>query len=397
LEVREMKIAMMSRWNIPCGVSMHAELVGRAWVAMGHELEVLAPWEWEDYKTDVDEPFVKRCYRLPKPERKEGYFFDEKPFRDLNCDIFVVQNLEILPMEDLYKVYPFIREKAKTVFVVHEGKPPKAPIFYQFEWDGVVCFDERYKRFLEKIYPEEKIFIIPYPCHPLQYGDKMEARKKLGLPLDRKILFNYGIGVYRHLHLLPTIERIHREYPLILLTLTHIPEWYDLFESVRHRYPFIELRKGDIPISQLYTYLHASDALLVHKDSAEAVVVPSTAFLCLGSGCPILAYDTNFFETFDKEVIKYSDLGEVLREVFEGSERVKETLRRAEEFVNHHSSYVIGERFISLFRSLLSSREEVSSSFSQPSSTFAKKMVWIKNNFIQERKDSWEGGRQGIG
>jgi hypothetical protein len=42
-----MKIAMMSRWNIPCGVSLHAELVGRAWVEMGHDLQVLAPVEWE--------------------------------------------------------------------------------------------------------------------------------------------------------------------------------------------------------------------------------------------------------------------------------------------------------------------------------------------------------------
>lgn len=353
-----MKIAMMSRWNIPCGVSIHAELVGRAWVTMGHELEVLAPREWEDYHSDMDEPYVKRCYRLPKPERKEGYFFDEKPFKELDCDVFVVQNLEILPMEDLYKVFPSIRERNKTVFVVHEGKPPKDPTFYQFDWDAVVCFDERYREFLKKIYPEDKIFIIPYPCHPCLLGDRIEARKKLGLPLDKKILFNYGIGVYRHLHLLPTIEKVGQEYPLILLTLTHIPEWYDLFESVRHRYPFIELRKGNIPIPQLYTYLHSSDALLVHKDSAEAVVVPSTAFLCLGSGCPILAYDTNFFETFDKEVLKYSDLGAVLRELFEGSERVTETLRRAKQFVEENSSHVIGKRFINLFQSLLSGRKE---------------------------------------
>ena len=33
-----MKIKMMSRWNTSCGVSTHAELVGRAWVEMGHKL-----------------------------------------------------------------------------------------------------------------------------------------------------------------------------------------------------------------------------------------------------------------------------------------------------------------------------------------------------------------------
>ena len=40
-----MKIKMMSRWNTSCGVSTHAELVGRAWVEMGHKLKVLAPLE----------------------------------------------------------------------------------------------------------------------------------------------------------------------------------------------------------------------------------------------------------------------------------------------------------------------------------------------------------------
>jgi len=343
---------MMSRWNIPCGVSIHAELIGRAWVEMGHELKVLAPLEWENFQSDVDEPFIKRCYRMPKPNRKEGYFFDPEPFINLDYDIFVVQNLEILPMEDLLKIYPIIRNKSKTVFIVHEGKPPKDPTFYKFEWDAVVCFDERYKRFLEKIYPKEKIFIIPYPCHPILYGDKIEARKKLGLPLDKKIIFNYGIGVYRHLHLLPTIKRVNKDYPLILLTMTHIPDWYELFEAVKSIYPFIDLRKGDIPIKELYTYLHASDALLVHKDSAEAVVVPSTAFLCLGSGCPILAYDTNFFEVFNEEVIKYSELEVALKEVFEGSQKVKKTLENAERFVKMNSSFVIAEKFIRLFKTL---------------------------------------------
>ena len=344
-----MKIAMMSRWNIPCGVSLHAELIGRAWVEMGHDLQVLAPVEWEGYQCDADELYVKRCYTL---RNKPGYFFNPKPFLEQDCDVFVVQNLEILPMEDMLKVYPLIREKAKTVFVVHEGKPPKDTIFYEFDWDAVVCFDERYKKFLRDIYREDKIEVIPYPCHPVLHGDKVEARKKLGLPLDKKIVFNYGIGIYRHLHLLPILERLNQNYPLILLTLTHIQEWYDLFEAAKGRYQFIELRRGDIPIRELYTYLHASDALLIHKDSAEAIVVPSTANLCLGSGCPILAYNTNFFEIFNKEVIKYSGLGEAMVEVFEERDRLKETLRTAEEYVNRNSSYETAKRFVELFESL---------------------------------------------
>jgi len=346
-----MNITMMSRWNIPCGVSTHAELLGRALVKLGHNLKVLAPVEYNDYLTDEDEPYVLRCYRLPK--KREGFFFNPEPFLQDDCDVFIVQNLEILPMEELLKIYPKIKERAKTVFVVHEGKPPKDLTFYKFDWDAIVCFDERYREFLRNIYPEDKIKIIPYPCHPLMPGDKKDARLKLNLPLDRKIVFNYGIGIYRHLHLLPTIERVSKKYPLIFLTLTHIQEWYDLFDVVRIRYKFIELRNGKLPINTLYTYLHASDCLLIHKDSAEAVVVPSTAYLSLGAGQPILAYNTNFFATFDKEVLKYSSLQEALEDVFEQRDNVKSVLKIAEEYVTNNSSIEIAKRFIQLFESLL--------------------------------------------
>ena len=118
------------------------------------------------------------------------------------------------------------------------------------------------------------------------------------------------------------------------------------------------MRKGDIPIKELYPYLHASDALLVHKDSAEAIVVPSTANLCLGAGCPILAYNTNFFETFDKEVIKYTNLGDTLISVFKEDERVASTLQIAERYVRANSSYEIAKKFVEVFESLQTKSEQ---------------------------------------
>lgn len=356
-----MRIAMFSKWNVSCGVSMHTELLGRALVGMGHEVKVLAPMECDRPLAKEDELYVNRCcgsvdYPLDK-KREDGWFFDQTPFLD-NFDVFVVQNLEIMPMEELNLVFPKIKENAKTVLIIHEGCAPENPSFYKFEFDAIVCFDERYKdRFLLKIFPEEKIHIIPYPFHPLKKGDKKKAKKILGLPLDKKIIFNFGIGVFRELHLLPMLERLSKKYPLIFLTLTEVQDWYDLFEVAKKRYNFIELRKGPVSIDLLYTYLHASDAFIIHKDSAEAVVVSSTVYACLGSGCPVLAYGTNFFENFNEgEIIKYKspkDLSRKLEDVFEGRENVRLTLRKAEEVVRKDSSYVIGKRFIDLFEKLL--------------------------------------------
>jgi len=350
-----MKIGMMSRWNASCGVSMHAELVGRAWVEMGHTLKVLAPREWTKPLTQEDEPYVTRCYRLYyhlNEERKRKWFFNQDPFLE-NFDVFVVQNLEIMPMSNLFPVFSRIRKNSRTVLVIHEGSAPKEANFYKFDFDAVVCFDERYRdRFLRDIFPEAKIYIIPYPCYPLKKGDKKKAQKKLGLPLDKKIVFNYGLGVFRHLHLLPQMERLSKRYPLIFLTSTEIQDWYDLFEVAKKRYDFIELRRGPISMELLYDYLHASDALILHKDSTEATVVCSSIYACLGSGCPILAYDTNFVENFNGEIIKYKVFSEALEDVFEEKPLVRESLNKAEKFVKKNSSFEIANRFLELFEKL---------------------------------------------
>jgi len=348
------KIGMMSRWNVSCGVSTHAELTGKRWIKMGHSLKVLAPKEQNKPLTEQDESYVIRCYRLnSEVKREDGWFFDKKPFLD-DFDIFVVQNLELMPMKDLILLFPQIREKAKTVLVIHEGKAPENPDFYKFDFDSVVCFDRRYRdRFLRDIFPEEKIHIISYPCHPLKKGNKEQARKILGLPLDKRIVFNYGLGVFRHLHLLPEMERLSQRYPLLFLTLTEVQDWYDLFEVAKKRYKFIELRKGPVCLESLYSYLHASDALLLHKDSTEATTVSSTIYTCLGSGCLILTYNTNFVEDLGEEIIKYKKISKPLREIFEGNARVKTTLKKAEELVKRNSSHEIGKRFIELFEKLL--------------------------------------------
>ncbi|HJH27727.1 MAG TPA: hypothetical protein C5S37_13420 [Methanophagales archaeon] len=66
-----MKIGMMSSWNVPCGVAVHAELLGRAWVEMGHELKVFAPApiEWkvkQSLKAAKDYVMKKLSYEIGK-------------------------------------------------------------------------------------------------------------------------------------------------------------------------------------------------------------------------------------------------------------------------------------------------------------------------------------------
>jgi hypothetical protein len=338
-----MKVGMMSTWNVPCGAAVHAELVGRSWVEKGHNLTVFAPLE--EIKTrEKDEPYVIRNY-------SENYF-DPEPFIEADYEAFVHHNISKMPMKELFGIFSGINEKAKTVLIAHQGRILDDPYFAKFDWDAIVCFDERWKRFLGDIFPAEKIHIIPYPCHPIRHGDKAEARQRLGLPEDKKIVLIYGISAHKYFSLLPGIARLNKKYPLILLVLTSVDDWFDLFEALKWRYNFIELRKEALSTEELYTYLHASDCLIYHSDSSRDAVLSSTVHLCMGAGRPILAHYSNFVEKFNKELLKYGDIEGKLMDVFENREGCKETLKAASEYVKRNSAEVIAQKFIQLFETL---------------------------------------------
>ena len=347
-----MKIAMMSPWNAACGVAVHAELVGREWVKTGHELKVFAPANDENVITDKDESYVTRCYTVDREPVKglKPSSLNKEVCLESGCDIFIIQNLELMPMDKLLEIWPQIKAKAKTILVIHEGYLPPYPEFYQFDFDAIVCFDERYQRELIRKFPPDRIHIIPYPCHPLKPGDKRQAREKLGLPQDKKIVFSYGIVIHQHFPTLLPLENLNQEYPLLYLVLAAEGR-SELLDKAQDRYSFIQIREGGATVEELYDYLHASDALLLYKQSFN-IVVPSTVYLCLGSGCPIIMLEGRYTEDLGEEVLKYKDLDElkeVLAQVFEGRKADQEAV---EKFMAEKSARGVAQRFIELFESL---------------------------------------------
>jgi len=353
-----MKIGMMGGWNTDSGASFLAELIGRPWVEEGHDLTVFTFYDYAFHGTQiigVDEEYVIRCFTV------SGYTpntLNPVPFLTTDYDIFVVQDLGMLPKDLLGKIFHRIKKKAKTVNVIHDGKLAEDPAFYQFDWDAIVCFDERYKNFLAKAYDPDKIHIIPYPCYPSAKGDKVKARKKLGLPIDKKIVFGFGPAAKTGVEVLPSIAELSRDYPILLLVVTRDKTGIQEFGKLqKEEFMEIELREEAPDIKRLFDYLHASDALIFNKESASNVVVSSTVLQCLGSGCPIVARDSNYVEYLDKEVMKYSseeELKKKLCSIFEESKEYKTTMKVAEEYVKRNSAQAIGKQYIELFNSLLS-------------------------------------------
>jgi hypothetical protein len=349
-----MNIAMMSPWNVACGVAVHAELVGKEWVKMGHELKLLAPIEKETQPvTAKDESYVTRCYTMDREFIKgilKPLSLDPKPFLDSDYEFFVVQNLELMPMAELLKIWPQVKAKAKTILVIHEGYLPPYPEFYQFDFDAIVCFDARYQEQLIRKFSLDRIHIIPYPCYPLKLGDKRQAREKLGLPQDKKIVFSYGIVIQQHFPTLLPLQELSREYPLVYLVLAAEGRG-EILDKAQDRYSFIQMREGGRTVDELYDYLHAVDALLLYKQSPD-IVIPSTVYLCLGSGCPIVISEGRYTEELGDEVLKYKDfddLKEVLAQVFEGK---RPEQKAVDKFIAEKSAQKVAQEFIELFESL---------------------------------------------
>lgn len=321
---------------------------------MGHRLVVLAPIEEGKPQTAPDEPYVLRCYTVDR-NRVKGFkplFLDPAPFMELSYDVVVVQNLEIMPMKELLHIWPEVRSRAATVLVLHEGYVPPYEEFYTFEWDAIVCFDERYVRLFADKLPVDRMRIIPFPCHPWRPGDKEASRVKLGLPLEKKIVFSYGISLHTYTPILDALDELSREFDMVYLL---VPSEGGLPLELLGRYRFIWVRRQVLTVDELYEYLYAADALLLYKHSPD-VVVASTVYLCLGSGCPIVINESRYTETLDGEVLKYrgpEELKEVLARVFEGERPSEEAIRR---FIERHEASKVASMFIELFEELIGSK-----------------------------------------
>ncbi|MGB2601429.1 MAG: hypothetical protein WBD00_01765 [Candidatus Omnitrophota bacterium] len=355
-----MKIALMGAWNTDSGASIHAELIGRAWVEKGIDLKVFSFYRHSFHGTALtkkaaeEENYVTRCftvYGVPNPE------LDTAPILEADFDLFVVEDLGMLPMGNLLHIFPQIKKKAKTVNIVHDGTLSTKPEYFKFDWDHVVCFDDRYFKFLEDAYPEGKISIIPYPSFPLKKYDQAKARKELDLPKDKKIVLLFGQASDYALNTALVLDRLNEKYGVMLVLVTESEKSLEDFKRIKPKVSFdLKIIEKSPDHDLLYKYLYAADCMIYNKPSMPIAVVGSTVFQCMGSGCPIIALDSNFVYPFNREVFKYRDyyeLEECLVEVFEKGEKYQAQQKAIEEYLEDKSAEPTAEKFLELFENLL--------------------------------------------
>ncbi|MCZ6776689.1 MAG: hypothetical protein O7D34_09560 [Ignavibacteria bacterium] len=351
---------MMCLWNAANGPSVHAEFVGRAWVKAGHQLRVFSAKKHPDARSTFqeDEDFVIRHFSVDEimPVTRASWF-DASPLLNEAYDVFVAQNVERLPVEKLLEVFPRIKEKAVTVKVAHEGKPSEDPLYYKFDWDAIVCFDQRYKDYLIKFFPAERIHMIPYPYHPTKLGDKRRARNELQFRQDEKIVFSFGFRPKDIVSVLPSLNDLAKDYSLRYVVIANPDSDVNELGEAKKSYGFIDLQVRPLPLDELFTYLYASDVLLIHRESSQKykAVLSSSVCQVLGTGCPILFHESNYVELHGDEIVKYRNFEEMKRKLIYLFNNGFD-ISPVETFLRDHNADRIAERFLQLFDVLLRTR-----------------------------------------
>ncbi len=336
-----MKIAMMSAWNTDSGTAIHAETVGRAWIASGHELTVFSHIRNDFHGTGftgMDEDYVIRCFGT----QKTGYL-DSKPILDRNFDFFIIQDIRMLPVENLYRLLPKIKSRSKLVNILYENHLPEEKWFFKADWDTVVYFDRR-QEFFKEVYPRAKH--IPFPCFPPRSGNKAEARRKLNLPEGKNIIYFFCQRGYR-----PPITElpVQLQETSILLIVTQNGHSRAI-ERPGNKHGLVR-EEPALSRERFDDYLFASDICVLHKVStSDLAVVSSTAYQSLGTGCPIMApAESDFFKESGDEIIKYrsiTDLNRKLMEFTENREKLKKHMDNVKRFVRERSPEVISAMFL---------------------------------------------------
>ncbi len=342
-----MRIGILSRWNATCGVSMHAELIGRELIKMGCELVVFAPYVesankwWHHRVIRRDEEFVVRCYTETEPGKKHGGSIDEEKILSYNPDFLIVESYVSIPYLEVERLVR--RMNSPTVAVIHEGR--RSDILYSNlqVFDAIAVFDERYLKEMLKDH-EDLVRIIPYPCHRIR-----ESKRKFAE--DQLTFFTFGRqpeNEYRDY--LQALELIHKKHDFI----------YKVIRSdgaLSFKKPWLKELKKRLEDEELYRELSKSDVHLLPKGRTDAVVVSSTLSQCLGSLVPTVVPDTRHFEALPREkpVITYNsvdNLTEELEKLIEDEEYRKKIKNAAKRYVEENSSEKIARKLTELLNSV---------------------------------------------
>lgn len=351
-----MNIGILSRWNATCGVSLHAEMIGRELLRRGHNITVFAPYlesanRWWHHKLiRQDEDFVVRCYEEISPDGEDGTL-DIAKVLEYEIDILIVESYEKIPYAGVEKLVRVLKDKGvPSIAVIHEGAGEDILFSDMNIFEKVVVFD---KRFIEKVLQRrvstDKVEIIPYPCYPVNSSKREFAEDGIirffsfgRQPKEEYCPYVEGLKVLRKY-----FPNIHYKVIRAMDLLRINEEWISQEERI-------------LDYEDIVGELHKADIHLLPKGNTKRVVVSSTLYQILGTLTITVVPDNRFFDTIphgeDSPVVFYKDVEELvgnLRSLIKDDFLRKKIKENARKFVEKNDLRVITEKFERLINSIL--------------------------------------------
>ena len=360
-----MRLAIMGRWNATCGVSHHAEILGKELVKLGHKIVLFSPTltsankDWHHRHIDVvDEVWVHRVY-----EETDEYSYPlggairSESILEENYDIFIVEAYNRFPINEFGEIIDEVKKKAPIVLVLHLGFIRDVEPLTDLKWDAITVFDKRFIK--EVLKPLDKdiaknTIIIPYPYAII--NGVIAERPPFA---EGKTLFiTYGRQPpEEYIDYVRVLRKLQGKYDITYWVIRS-----DSKLPFKDRWIHQSLIRPDI--MHLHKYVKGADIHLLPKGETKAVVISSTLNQMLYAGTPTVVPDTRYFEYIRVNdsgfgaVVKYRqgdtiDLSKKLIALIERDDLRSEVSEKAKKLALKYSDKVVAEKYIELFNKLL--------------------------------------------
>jgi len=338
-----MRIAIIGRWRATCGVSLHAEIVARTLLEMGHDVRVFAPTldsankDWHHIPLRDKEEFVERCYdEVDEPKQKARAC--RHRVVEWNPDMVLVEVYHRLPLSLAEELRDAAGRGASIALVLHTTSYEETrPYLEAFPVDKVAVFDERWLR--EVLYPyrnelEDRLVIASYPClDPPAERPSLPFLRESTQPL----LATFGRQPIEELvDYVKALDILSQDYSFEYLVVRSDDK------DLPYRRPWLKVVHYKLGVEEIYTLLESAVLHLLPKGWTTKPVISSTLYQTIASLTPTIVPDTRYFETIPVDergfgaVVKYwgiRDLVRKLRLLLEDENTRRLVVEKAKEFL----------------------------------------------------------------
>lgn len=270
-----MKITFITSWHQKCGIAQYSELMAKALLLLGHEVNVIANIPYESL-TEPDEPYVHRLFNIELRDHKNFFDFEKAASIIRSSELVHVQAESALYSGNYLPNLQAMCPHQRWVVTYHSTCAPRlAP--------NVAMHTAHTEQVLDQLgLRKVKRASIPMPCPVVDY---------IAPPLIGETfrLCSYGLGRNHDAIVHEAVEkvnldRISNEQPKIVF-VTHYGH---------HKW---------LPYASLLRWIQEHHASILYYPPVGASVSSSAATLALACGRPLIVSATNWFSSLNGDQV----------------------------------------------------------------------------------------------